>query len=115
MEPLQILPNSLVHRIGGSQVENLRLKPLEAKLVPPGISLFVCDTPEQAAEQMRREFPLATRLIEASRTVASATVQAIRRTGFDVIGDPTKRFPNHARLIHAQGITGFNDEQLARL
>lgn len=35
--------------------------------------------------------------------------------GFDIVPDPTIRFPNHARLIHPQGVAGFTDEHLVTL
>jgi hypothetical protein len=111
----EIRTDSLVHRIGGSGVDNLRLKLPERKLNPPGISVFVCETAEEAAYQVREAFPHATRLLEASRTVASATVEAIRQIGFDVISNPTRRFANHARLVHSEGVAGFADENLKRL
>ena len=37
------------------------------------------------------------------------------RLGFDVVPDSTPRFPNHARLIHPQGVAGFTDEYLVTL
>ena len=105
----------LVHRVGGCDVPNLRLKDRELELDPPGISVFAADTPEFVAQRIREEFPCATRLIEASRVIASATIQAIRGAGFDVISDPTRRFENHARLIHPRGAAGFSEENLAIL
>jgi hypothetical protein len=111
----QIRTESLVHRIGGSALDNLQLKLPEMELDPPGFSVFLCETAEDAAYQVREAFPHATRLLAASQTVASATVEAIRRAGFDVISDPTRRFANHARLIHPDGVGGFVDENLKRL
>lgn len=35
-----------IHRIGGGTVENLRLKPAEAVLEPPGISVLKAPTPD---------------------------------------------------------------------
>ena len=43
------------------------------------------------------------------------TEDAIRGAGFDVMPDPTRRFPNHHRIIHPEGAAGFTDENLARL
>jgi RHS repeat-associated protein len=105
----------IVHRIGGSSVENLRLKPQEAKLDPPGFSVLTGGTPQEAADQMRRAFPRATGLHEASKTVGSATVQGIRDAGFGVFPNATDKFPNHARVIHPDGLEGFTDENLSRL
>lgn len=42
-----------IHRVGGANVENLRLKPREAKLVPPGISSIKALTPGEAADEIR--------------------------------------------------------------
>jgi hypothetical protein len=43
------------------------------------------------------------------------TAAAIRQAGFELIPDPTARFPNHARLIHPSGVAGFTDTNLAQL
>jgi hypothetical protein len=51
-----------MHRIGGSNVENLRLKSPETMLDPPGISLLQAPSPGEAARQMREAFPAATAL-----------------------------------------------------
>ena len=104
-----------MHRIGGSSVENLRLKPREATLHPPGISLLHAPSPREAAHQIWEAFPAADELHVAAQVIGSTTVEKIRRTGFDVIPNPTKRLPNHYRLIHPAGVAGFNDENLARL
>jgi hypothetical protein len=104
-----------MHRIGGSSVENLQLKPREAMLDPPGISLLQAPSPGEAARQMRKAFPAADALHEAAQVIGSTTVDNIRGAGFDVIPNPTKKFPNHYRLIHPDGVAGFNDENLARL
>ena len=54
----QELPgNVVVHRIGGGAIENLRLRATEKHLVPPGISVLVEGSPQEAAEQMRKAFP----------------------------------------------------------
>src|SRR5262245_58803143 len=84
-----------LHRIGGGRADNLRLKPAEAAIDPPGISLLHCPTPEEAAHQIRSAFPAATRLHEAAKVMGSATAERIRAAGFDVISDPTRRLPNH--------------------
>ena len=104
-----------VHRIGGSSVENLRLKPREATLNLPGISLLHAQSPREAARQIREAFPAADELHEAAQVIGSTTVDKIRSAGFDVIPNPTKRLPNHYRLIHPDGVAGFNDENLGRL
>jgi len=104
-----------IHRIGGGRVENLRLKPAESDLDPPGISVLKAGAPADAAEQVKAAFPNAAKLREAARTVGSTTEEAIRGAGFDVVRDPTRKFPNHHRMIHPQGVAGFVDEDLARL
>jgi hypothetical protein len=104
-----------MHRIGGSSVENLRLKPREATLHPPGISLLRAPSPQEAARQIREAFPAANELHAAAQVIGSTTIEKIRRAGFDVIPNPTKRLPNHYRLVYPDGIAGFNDANLARL
>ena len=106
---------TMVHRIGGGSVENLRLKPKEQTLDPPGISVLLSGTAHETAEQIRRAFPYATRLLATADTVGSATVEQIRQAGFDVMLDPTRHFANHARLIHPDGVVGFRDDSLERL
>jgi len=64
---------------------------------------------------MPEAFPAAERLHEVAQVVGSTTVDKIRSAGFDVIPNPTKKLPNHYRLIHPEGVMGFNDENLARL
>jgi hypothetical protein len=104
-----------LHRIGGCSVENLRLKPREAALDPPGISLVNAPAPETVARQMREAFPLAGELHKAAQVIGSTTAEKIRGTGFDVIANPTRKLPNHYRLIHPEGAAGFDDANLARL
>jgi hypothetical protein len=84
-------------------------------LTPPGISVFLGGSPEDAVEQVRDTFPNATRLLEASSIVGTATVAAIRQAGFDVISIPTRHFPNHARLVHSEGVSGFCEANLGQL
>jgi hypothetical protein len=112
--PQTALPDdTLVHRVGGGSAANLMLKPREATLNPPGISMLLGGTPQEAAAAMRRQFP---RKAPRGRTVVgSTTVGQIRAAGFDVIMDATLRFPQHARLIHPQGVSGFTDDNLKRL
>jgi hypothetical protein len=104
-----------MHRIGGSSVDNLRLKPREEMLNPPGISLLQAPSPGEAARQIREAFPAADGLHEAAQVIGSTTADKIRSAGFDVIPNPTRKLPNHYRLIHPDGVAGFNDENLARL
>jgi hypothetical protein len=104
-----------LHRIGGGSVENLRLKLQEAALTPPGMSLLQAPSPGEAARQIQEAFPAADRLHEATRVVGSTTVDHIRSAGFDVIPTPTRKLPNHYRLIHPEGTRGFHDTNLTRL
>jgi hypothetical protein len=104
-----------MHRIGGSRVENLRLKPREATRDPPGISLLHASSPGEAARQMREAFPAATALHHATQVIASTTVDKIRQAGFEVFPNPTKKLPQHYRLIHPEGVAGFTDANLLRL
>jgi hypothetical protein len=72
-------------------------------------------TPQDAADQIRRTFPLAQQLHEAAKVVGSAPVEAIRQVGFDVAPVATRNLPNHGRLIHAAGVSGFTGAELTRL
>ena len=96
-------------------MENLRLKPREATLDPPGISLLQALSPGEAARQMREAFPAANALHAAAQVVASTTVDKIRQAGFDVLPNPTRKLPQHYRLIHPDGVAGFTDANLRRL
>ena len=113
--PEEITPDTVVHRVGGGSVANLRLSLLDAQQTPPGISVLLCGTPQEAAAQMRRAFPGSRKWRETAHTVGTITAAAIREAGFDIVPDPTTRFPNHARLMHPQGVTGFTDEHLVTL
>jgi hypothetical protein len=104
-----------IHRIGGASVENLRLKPQEAVLDIPGISVLKAASPADAARQMRATFPRAKPLHEAAKTVGSTSEELIRSAGFDIIPMPSKSLPNHYRLIHPAGLAGFSDANLAQL
>jgi hypothetical protein len=104
-----------IHRIGGASVENLRLKPTDAVLKPPGISVLRAPTPGEAAAAIRAAYPDATGLQSAAGTVGSTTTEAIRGADFDVIPTPSKRLPNHHRIVHRDGVVGFSEENLARL
>lgn len=104
-----------IHRIGGGTVENLRLKPAEEKLTPPGISVLKFDTPGEAATAVRAAFPKAQGLHEAAKTVGSTTEESIRDAGFALIPDQTNRFPMHHRIVHPDGVSGFDDANLAKL
>ena len=113
--PEELAPETIVHRVGGGSVENLRLSSIDIQQTPPGISLLVGGTPQEAAAQMRSAFPGSRKWRETAHTVGTTTVAAVREAGFEVVPDPTTRFPNHARLIHASGIAGFTDDHLTTL
>lgn len=109
------LPNETVlHRIGGASIENLRLSSLDASALPPGLSVLLGGTPHEAAEQLRQAFASRKWQTQAG-TVATATVEDIRRVGFDVIEMKTQRLPNHGRIIHPDGVNGFSDLNLRQL
>lgn len=105
----------IVHRIGGGSAGNLELKPRELELNPPGFSVLEGGTPKEASEQMKEAFPKVKSLQESAKTVGTATVGDIRAAGFDVIPNPTNKFPNHARVVHPQGASGFTEENLKKL
>ena len=113
--PEEITPDTVVHRVGGGSVANLQLSLLDAQQTPPGISVLLHGTPQEATAQMRRAFPGSRKWRETAHTVGTTTAAALREAGFDIVPDPTTRFPNHARLIHPQGVTGFADENLVTL
>ena len=104
-----------IHRFGGGSVKNLRLKPREAALDIPGISVLKSSTPAEAAQQMRTAFPKGKALHEAAKIVGSTSEELIRSAGFDIIHVPSALLPNHYRIIHPDGVAGFTDENLARL
>jgi hypothetical protein len=107
-----------VHRIGGGSAANLRLKPAEEALHPPGFSVLLGGTPAEAADQMRQAFPdprKFARLHRQAEAVGATTVAAIQAAGFDVLPDRSTKFPNHARIVHPDGVTGFSDVNLERL
>jgi hypothetical protein len=105
-----------VHRVGGGDEKNLGLKPHEAKLDPPGISVLIGGTPADTAAAFRRVFGPKSSLGKAVRTVGTAEIEQIRAAGFDVVPVPTSNFPNHGRIIHpTEGAAGFKPENLQRL
>jgi hypothetical protein len=110
---IRIDDDAVIHRIGGGSVENLVLKPAEQTLIPPGISTLHGGSPDEAADAMRRRFP---RMAPKGKTIVGTTTAGqIRQAGFDIMRDPTPRFPHHARLLHPEGADGFNRENLDRL
>jgi len=114
-KPEDIAPDTVVHRVGGGAVANLRLSPIDARESPPGISVLLGGTPQEAADQMRRVFPRSRKWQAAAKTVGTTNAAAIRNAGFAIVPNSTDRFPNHARVIHANGVAGFTDQNLAVL
>ena len=110
-----VAPEMIVHRVGGGDSANLKLSSLDRQLVPPGLSTLLGGTPQEAAQAMRRAFPGSRKWQRIAGTVGTTTAAALRQTGFEIVPDPTDRFPNHARIIHPSGLAGFTDENLAIL
>jgi hypothetical protein len=104
-----------IHRIGGGSVENLRLKPREATLAVPGISVIKAPTPRDAAQEMRTGLPKARGLHEQARTIGTTSEESIRSVGFDIIPTPSTALPNHHRITHPEGVAGFSDANIAKL
>jgi len=101
--------DNAIHRIGGGNVDNLKMKPRELTETPPGISVLQGGTAQEAADQMRAAFPNATRLKKQAEVVGSSTAERIRKAGYDVVPTPTKKFPNHHTLTHPKGIDAYNE------
>jgi hypothetical protein len=57
---------------------------------------------------------MAKGLHEAAKTVGTTSEELIRVAGFDIIPNPTRKLPNHHRIIHPDGVAGFTDENLER-
>jgi len=105
-----------VHRIGGGDEKNLGLKPHEAKLDPPGISVLIGGTPAEANAAFRRVCGPKSSLGRAASTVGTVELGQIRAVGFDVVPAPTSNFPDHGRIVHpTQGAVGFIPENLQGL
>ena len=113
--PEEIAPETFVHRLGGGRGPNLRLSVLDRKLTPPGISVLLGGTPEEATNHMQQAFPHSRKWRETARLVGTTTARAVRTAGFEILPDPTSRFPNHARLVHPRGPEGFTDDNLEGL
>lgn len=105
-----------VHRVGGSDEKHLALKPHEAKLDPPGISVLIGGTPAETAAAFRRVFGPKSSLGKAARTVGTAEIEQIQTAGFEVVPVPASNFPNHGRIVHpSEGAAGFTPENLQKL
>ena len=101
--------------LGAERRATFALKPPEAKLNPPGISILIGGTPEQAAADFRRVFGPRSTLGKQATTVGTAEAHRIREMGFDVLSVPTTNFPNHGRIIHPTEGAGGTPENLERL
>ncbi len=112
---IDVADDAVIHRIGGAAVANLRLKPAERGLNPPGFSITIGGTAEEAAAEIRALFPTSRKWASTSGTVASATAGVIRAAGFDVVRTPSVAQPDHGRIIHPAGVAGFTDASLTRL
>jgi len=91
------------------------LKPREAALDVPGISVIKAPTPGAAAQEMRTGLPRAKALHDQAESIGSTTAERVRAAGFDIIPARTTALPNHHRIIHAEGAAGFRDANLAKL
>jgi hypothetical protein len=117
-DAVPISPDTAVHRVGGGGVKNLRLKPREEVLSPPGFSVLLGGTPAEAAEQMRQAFPdprKFARVHALARVVGTTTIAALEGAGFQVVADRSAKFPNHARIAHPEGVAGFSEANLHAL
>ncbi|MBL9168656.1 MAG: RHS repeat-associated core domain-containing protein [Verrucomicrobiales bacterium] len=85
-----------VHRMGGKS--NMGLTSAEDALNPPGFSVLIGGSPQEAAFQFRTAFPFP-RTIALSKTVGSAKISSVRAAGFDVVAKPGT-LANHGRLYH---------------
>jgi hypothetical protein len=112
---IPVADDAVIHRIGGAGVPNLRLKPAERGLSPPGFSISIGGTADEAAAEIRALFPTSRKWALTAGTVASATAGAIRAAGFDVVRAPSAAQPDHGRIIHPAGVAGFTDANLTRL
>jgi hypothetical protein len=79
--PVSATTIGTLHRVGGATIDNLRLKPKEAILAVPGISVLKADQPGEAAPAVRSAFPRARGLHIAAETIGSTTAEAIRGGG----------------------------------
>ena len=111
---IPVLADIVVHRIGGASVDNFRLKRAEVKLIPPGVSVLLGGTADDAIAAMKLAYPNSAKWA-GELAVGISTVAIIRSAGFEVWPCPTPSFPNHARIVHPDGVAGFTDENLSRL
>ena len=109
--------SDLVCRIGGGKVDNLLMSAAEEGLTPPGISVILANSADEAALAMRNAFPHAKALIKKSSTIGSTTAEQIRDAGYKLLFKPSNALPTHHRVYHPDGIDAFNSniERLASI
>ncbi|MEI7070089.1 RHS repeat-associated core domain-containing protein, partial [Pectobacterium parmentieri] len=75
------------------------------KLNPPGVSVIRANSADEATRIWNDAFPK-----RPATSVGEVSAADLRKVGFDVIHDPSggKLGANHARLIHPEGVDGFN-------
>jgi hypothetical protein len=81
----------------------------------PGVSVIRANSAEDAMQKWNKAFP--DRQVDIS-SVRGTSAAEIREAGFDVIHNPSKKGAlgdSHARLIHPDGVDGFNDSNLNEL
>ncbi|MCI0680785.1 MAG: hypothetical protein L0Y71_01665 [Gemmataceae bacterium] len=108
----------VIHRFGTISVETWRLRESDKLENPPGLSVLIGGTAEDAAAAMLEAYAdkrKYSRIHEMIKKTNTTSVLRIRQSGFDVVAAPTKRFANHGRVIHPQGSDGFTDENLQKL
>ncbi|WP_259468419.1 RHS repeat-associated core domain-containing protein, partial [Salmonella enterica] len=77
----------------------------KGKLNPPGVSVIRANSADEATRIWNEAFPN-----RPATSVGEVSAADLRKIGFDVIHDPSggKLGANHARLIHPEGVDGFN-------
>ena len=103
-----------IHRIGGASVENLRLKPRSGPRRPRDLR-HRAPTAKVAANEMRTGLPKAKGAPRGGENhrLDHGRSDSQRRLRYHPHG--LHALPNHHRIIHPEGVAGFNDENLARL
>jgi hypothetical protein len=72
-------------------------------VLPPGAIVTtqdpnIADPPDAAAREIRTAFPKARGLHEHAQTLGTASEEATRGGGFDIIPTPSTALPNHQRI-----------------
>jgi hypothetical protein len=77
----------------------------QGKLNPPGVSVIRAGSADEAAQIWNKAFPN-----RPATSIGQVSAEELRAAGYDVIHNPTKGAlgDNHARLIHPEGVEGFN-------